>query len=62
MNTETGMVYRDDELVQALGRGEPVVEVSERVAQAVTIGLEHLNRAERRRRIAREEARHIKHA
>lgn len=49
MNTETGEVYRDVEsIVAAQKRGEPLAEVSEKVAQAVEIGMLAMNRAERR--------------
>lgn len=47
MNTETGQIYRGaDAISAARARGEPVVEVSERVATAMEAG----NRAERRAR------------
>lgn len=48
MNTDTGQIYRDMEIEAAKLRGEPIVEVSERVADAVAIGMEALQRAERR--------------
>ena len=49
MNTETGTIYRDPSTIEAAkARGEPIVPVSERVADAVEIGMEALNRAERR--------------
>lgn len=39
MNTETGDIYRGAEAIQAaLGRGEPVVRISERVASLMTAG------------------------
>jgi hypothetical protein len=48
MNTETGQVYRGDAAIRAAQeRGEPVVPVSERVAEAVEYGM---NRAARRAR------------
>jgi hypothetical protein len=49
MNTETGQIYRTmEEILAAQQRGEPIVPVSERVARAVEIGMEGLNRAQRR--------------
>lgn len=51
MNTETGEVYRnltEEQWATLRGDGAPVVPVSERVADAVEIGMEALNRAERR--------------
>lgn len=51
MNTETGEIYRnltEEQWEQIRSTGEPVVPVSERVADAVEIGMEALNRAERR--------------
>ena len=33
MNTDTGAIYRGDDIAKAIGRGEPVVEVSETVAR-----------------------------
>lgn len=49
MNSDTGRIYWDkDEAKAARQRGEPIVEVSERVAHAVEIGMEAMNRAERR--------------
>lgn len=51
MNLETGAVYRDQVSIDAAkARGENVVPVSERVADAVEIGMQALNRAERRLR------------
>lgn len=48
MNVETGQVYwTQDEIEAARRRGEPIANVSERVALAVEEGL---NRQERRRR------------
>jgi hypothetical protein len=48
VNTETGQVYRGDAAISAArARGEPVVRVSERVAEAVEAGM---NRAARRNR------------
>jgi hypothetical protein len=48
VNTETGQVYRGEAAIGAArARGEPIVEVSERVAAAVEYGM---NRAERRAR------------
>jgi hypothetical protein len=48
VNTETGQIYRGDTAIGAArARGEPVVEVSERVATAVEAGM---NRAARRAR------------
>ncbi len=50
MNSDTGQVYRGEfEIAAAIGRGEPVVRVSEQVADAVEIGMLAMNRAERRR-------------
>lgn len=50
MNTDTGQVYRTlEEALKAKARGEPVVEVSAQVADAVEIGMLAMNRAERRR-------------
>ncbi len=50
MNVETGQMYRGvDEINAAKERGEPIVEVSERVAKAVEIGMQALNRRERRK-------------
>lgn len=51
MNTETGEIYRnltEEQWAMLRGDGIPVVPVSERVADAVEIGMEALNRAERR--------------
>lgn len=49
MNTDTGQIYREQEAIEAAKlRGEPITQVSERVADAVEIGMEALNRAERR--------------
>lgn len=51
MNTDTGEIYRGltGEQIEALrAEGKNIVEVSGRVADAVEIGLEALNRAERR--------------
>lgn len=46
MNTDTGQIYRGpDAIAAARARGEPIAEVSERVAAAVQLGM---NRAERR--------------
>lgn len=62
MNPESGRIYRTTEEIEAArSRGEPIVQVSERVADAVEIGSEVLNRAERRLR-AREERRAAKRA
>lgn len=50
MNRETGAIYRGElDILNAQLRGEPVVPVSERVAQAVEIGLATMNQHERRR-------------
>lgn len=50
MNTHTGEVYRGyAAILAAQNRGEPIVEVSKRVAKAVETGMRQLNRAERRR-------------
>ena len=50
MNSETGQVYRGLEAILAAeARGEPVVPVSERVAEAVEVGMATLNRRDRRR-------------
>lgn len=44
MNTETGQVYQGLEAIEAAKqRGEPIVRVSDRVARAVTIGLERMS-------------------
>lgn len=51
MNTDTGQIYRGPEIDEAVGRGEPVVAVSEEVAQKVETGARVINRAERRRRM-----------
>lgn len=52
MNPETGRVYRDtQEYLAAIGRGEPLIEISEDVADAVEAGMA-LNRHERRRMAA----------
>lgn len=49
MNTDTGQIYRNAlDIDAARLRGEPIVDVSERVADAVEIGMAALNRAERR--------------
>jgi hypothetical protein len=49
MNTETGNIYRTQlDIDAARQRGEPVVDVSEHVADAVEIGMQALQRAERR--------------
>jgi hypothetical protein len=46
MNTDTGQIYRGGiEITAAMLRGEPVVEVSEHVAETMELG----NRAQRRR-------------
>jgi len=50
MNSETGQVYRGlEQILAAEGRGEPVVPVSPRVAEAVEVGMHYLNRRDRRR-------------
>lgn len=50
MNVETGAVYRlPKEIEAAAARGENLVHVSERVANAVEIGMSVMNRAERRK-------------
>ncbi len=50
MVVNTGQIYRGQQAIaEAEARGEPVVEVSERVAQAVEIGMAVLNRHERRK-------------
>lgn len=55
MNTNTGEIYRGDAAIQAAReRGEPIAEVSERVARAVETGLGVMNRAERRRQMRAE--------
>ncbi len=55
MNVETGQMYRGvDEINAAKERGEPIVEVSERVAKAVEIGMQALNRRERREQAAKD--------
>lgn len=64
MNTDTGRIYTGADIEKAMARGEPVVPVSERVAQLMSMGEEPeqlLNRAERRRReqAARSEMRRI---
>lgn len=49
MNSNTGQIYRVfTEAEAAKARGEDVVMVSERVADAVEIGMQALERAERR--------------
>jgi hypothetical protein len=49
MNVDTGEIYRKQLDIEAAKlRGEPVVGVSERVADAVEIGMQALERAERR--------------
>jgi hypothetical protein len=51
MNTDTGQIYRnltEEDWARIRTNGEPVVPVSERVADAVEIGMQALNRAERR--------------
>lgn len=51
MNTDTGEVYRGltgEQITRMREEGQPVVEVSERVANAVDIGMHILNRRERR--------------
>lgn len=52
MNTRTGDIYEGEEQIKAaLARGEPVVEVSEKVAQLVKDGeLYQLQKAKRRAR------------
>lgn len=48
MNTDTGQIYRGEAAISAArARGEPIVEVNERVADAVEYGM---NRAARRAR------------
>ena len=60
MNTDSGRIYQGEEQIRkALARGEPVVPVSERVAELVEAGERYLNRAERRRH-EREERRAAK--
>lgn len=49
MNTDTGQIYRGEGILAARLRGEPVVEVSEKVAQTMEAGQRVMNRAERRR-------------
>lgn len=49
MNPSSGAVYRDEESIKAAqARGETVIPVSETVADAVEIGMQAMNRAERR--------------
>lgn len=49
MNADTGQVYRElEEIAAAQERGEPLVMVSDEVADAVEIGMEALSRARRR--------------
>lgn len=51
MNTDTGQIYRrmtEEDWDRIRASNEPVVPVSERVADAVEIGMQALNRAERR--------------
>jgi hypothetical protein len=49
MNVDTGQIYRNQLDIEAAKlRGEPITEVSERVADAVEIGMQALERAERR--------------
>lgn len=42
MNTETGQIYEDQEILNAMQRGEPIVRVSPKVAKAVKIGLDKM--------------------
>lgn len=50
MNTETGQIYRGEgEINAALNRLEPVVSVSERVADLMEAGQRACSRAEGRR-------------
>ena len=49
MNTDTGTLYQGVEIGQARERGEPIVEVSRRVAEIIEAGQRALNRQERRR-------------
>ena len=56
MNTETGDIYRGQAAIDAaIGRGEPVVPVSERVAQLVDAGrrveAQGMTRGQARRRL-----------
>jgi hypothetical protein len=51
MDTESGRIYReltDEQMRELEAQGRTIVPVSERVADAVEIGMEALNRAERR--------------
>lgn len=49
MNSNTGEIYRELAAIDAAkARGENVVMVSARVADAVEIGMQAINRAERR--------------
>lgn len=58
MNTDTGQIYRGlDEIKAALERGEPVVPVSERVAQTMEAGQRALGNRKERRQAQREERR-----
>ena len=50
MNTNTGQIYRTKEEIEAAkARGEPLVPVSDRVAEIIEAGHRALNRRERRR-------------
>ena len=61
MNTDTGEIYRDMLAQEAArARGETVVPVSERVADAVEIGMEAINRAERRAEKFKKNGRRVK--
>lgn len=56
MNTETGVIYRGQAVIDAaIGRGEPVVPVSERVAGLMEAGQrvmqQGMTRGEARRRL-----------
>lgn len=58
MNTDTGAIYRTAQAIaEAQARGEPLAMVSERVARAVIIGTQVVDRAKakRKRKQARED-------
>ncbi len=50
MNPNTGQVYRGDAITLAQQRGEPLVPITEEVADRIENGYAALNREERRRR------------
>jgi hypothetical protein len=61
VNTNTGVIYRDLEAItDAEARGESIARVSERVAGAMIIGTQIVDRAKakRKRKQARQDRKH----